>query len=91
MLYFSFMEDISASFSADHLLALVHTKMPFGKYKNWLICDLPDYYLAWFLRNGGFPAGKLGAYMATVYEIKTNGLQEILKNLKQLPRQIQTK
>ncbi len=56
--------------------------MPFGKYKDRLLCDLPDSYLEWFLRNKGFPKGKLGQMMATVYEIKLNGLEYLLKPLK---------
>lgn len=55
--------------------------MPFGKYKGTIICDLPVYYLEWFHREG-FPTGKLGMLLATIYEIKTNGLEDLLKPLK---------
>ena len=65
------------------LSSLVRTRMPFGKYKNTLLADLPVSYLEWFLRKGGFPPGKLGMQLATVYEIKQNGLQEILTQLKE--------
>lgn len=65
------------------LLTLVRQKMPFGKYKGILLADLPVSYLEWFLRKGGFPEGKLGMQLATVYEIKQNGLQDILHQLKQ--------
>lgn len=41
------------------LLELVAMKMPFGKYKGTLLCDLPVSYLEWFQREG-FPKGKLG-------------------------------
>ena len=71
-------------FNPEILFELVKTKMPFGKYKGTLLCDLPDFYLEWFLRKDGFPKGKLGQMMATVYEIKLNGLQEILTKLKEL-------
>jgi uncharacterized protein len=64
------------------LRKIVTTKMPFGKYENVLICDLPVSYLEWFLRKGGFPDGKLGMMLSTVYEIKMNGLQELLNRLK---------
>ena len=64
------------------LIQIVTTKMPFGKYKDTLLCDLPMAYLEWFLRKDGFPAGKLGQQLATVYEIKLNGLEAILKDLK---------
>lgn len=60
---------------------LVTMKMPFGKYKDRLLCDLPEYYLAWF-NEKGFPAGKLGMLLATLYEIKLNGLEYLLEPLK---------
>lgn len=61
---------------------MITIPMPFGKYKGTLICDLPDTYLEWFMSKGGFPKNKLGMLMATVYEIKLNGLQEIINTLK---------
>jgi hypothetical protein len=66
------------------LLELVKTKMPFGKYEGTLLSDLPVSYLEWFKRKGGFPKGKLGMLLETVYEIKLNGLDEILYKLKKL-------
>jgi uncharacterized protein len=63
------------------LLQLVTYKMPFGKYKDRLLCDLPEYYLAWFKRQG-FPKGKLGMLLETMYEIKLNGLEYLLIPLK---------
>lgn len=71
-------------FNPEILLELVKTKMPFGKFKGTLLCDLPDFYLEWFLRKGGFPKGKLGQQMATVYEIKLNGLGYLLEPLKKV-------
>lgn len=62
------------------LEALVTTKMPFGKYKGSLLCNLPEAYLVWFQRNG-FPHGKLGMLLATMYEIKLNGLEYLLTPL----------
>lgn len=69
----------------DHsiLIDIVKTKMPFGKYKNTLICDLPVNYLEWFKREG-FPQGKLGMMLSTIYEIRLNGLEEILQPLKKI-------
>ncbi|MDY3528580.1 DUF3820 family protein [Riemerella anatipestifer] len=58
------------------------TKMPFGKYKNYILADLLVAYLEWFMRNGGFPKNKLGMQLATVYEIKINGLEELLKPIR---------
>ena len=63
------------------LLKLVSTKMPFGKFKGVLLCDLPVSYLEWFQRKG-FPAGTLGMWLATIYEIKINGLEDLLRPLK---------
>lgn len=67
----------------DILKDLVKTKMPFGKYKDTLLCDLPVSYLEWFYREG-FPAGKLGMMLATIYEIKINGLTELLRPIKKM-------
>jgi uncharacterized protein (DUF3820 family) len=67
----------------EMLKSLVTTRMPFGKYKNTLVCDLPDHYLEWFARQG-FPPGKLGMQLSTVFEIKQNGLHEIINGLKRM-------
>ncbi|RZK25823.1 MAG: hypothetical protein EOO43_04520 [Flavobacterium sp.] len=60
---------------------LVTMTMPFGKYKGRIICDLPESYLVWFHQEG-FPPGKLGDMIATLYEIKLNGLEYLLKPLR---------
>ncbi|SDL52568.1 hypothetical protein SAMN05216273_10243 [Chryseobacterium taihuense] len=52
-------------------------KMPFGKYQNTILADLPISYLEWFHRQG-MPKGKLGMQLATIYEIKLNGLTDLL-------------
>lgn len=58
--------------------------MPFGRFEGRLLCDLPVSYLEWFVSHGGFPKGRLGELLATVYEIKINGLDEIIWDLKKL-------
>ena len=63
------------------LIEIVQTKMPFGKYKGTFISYLPVYYLEW-LHNKGFPPGKLGMLLGSVYEIKINGLMSILTLVK---------
>lgn len=63
------------------LKELVTMKMPFGKYKGTLLCDLPVFYLEWFQKQG-FPKGKLGMLLGTIYEIKINGLGNLLEPLK---------
>ena len=65
----------------DFLLKLANTKMPFGKYKDRYLIDLPEYYIVWY-RNKGFPKGTLGQQMQTVYELKVNGLEYLVKNIK---------
>ncbi len=65
------------------LLELVRMKMPFGRYKNTILCDLPVSYLEWFQRKG-FPDGKLGILLQTLYEIKLNGLEGLLKPIKNM-------
>ncbi|MCX2481992.1 DUF3820 family protein [Pedobacter sp. MR2016-24] len=60
---------------------LVTFQMPFGKYKGKLICDLPETYLVWF-QSKGLPPGKLGELLGTMYEIRLNGLEYLLKPLR---------
>ncbi len=69
-------------FAPNYLKELVTFQMPFGKYKGVLLCDLPEPYLVWFHKEG-FPNGKLGALLATMYEIKLNGLEYLLKPLRE--------
>ena len=65
----------------EFLLQLVTTKMPFGKYKDTVICNLPEFYIEWFQRKG-FPKGKIGILLETMYEINLNGLRQLLEPLK---------
>lgn len=57
------------------------TTMPFGKYKGTILADLPINYLEWFHRQG-MPPGKLGMQLSTIYEIKLNGLMDLLTPLR---------
>jgi len=74
------MED-APGLKPELLLELVKMKMPFGKYKDTLLCNLPVSYLEWFARKG-FPKGKLGMLLETMYEIKLNGLDYLLQSIK---------
>jgi hypothetical protein len=65
------------------LIELVKLKMPFGRYKGTILANLPVSYLEWFQRKG-FPDGKLGMQLATIYEIKSNGLEYLLEPLRKL-------
>jgi uncharacterized protein (DUF3820 family) len=58
----------------------INLEMPFGKYKNTKLLNLPEPYLVWFHQQG-FPKGKLGEQLALIYEIKLNGLEPMLKPL----------
>ncbi len=73
-------------FNPEILTDLIKVQMPFGRYKGTLLSDLPVSYLEWFQRQG-FPDGNLGMMLATVYEIKLNGLEDILYQLKRGVRQ----
>ncbi len=67
--------------NSELLLELIQYKMPFGKYKGTLLTKLPISYLEWFEQKG-FPAGKLGMLLQTLYEIRLNGLDYLLDGLK---------
>ena len=67
----------------DHrrLLELAAMRMPFGKYAGQRLVDLPEPYVVWFARQG-FPEGRLGEMLQTVYEIKVNGLEYLFAPLR---------
>jgi len=65
----------------EFLIKLAHSKMPVGKYKDRYLIDLPEYYVVWY-HNKGFPEGPLGQMLETVYELKLNGLEELIRNIK---------
>ena len=67
------------------LKQLIVYRMPFGKYKDWLITDLPVSYLEWFEQEG-FPAGKLGMMLSTMSEIRLNDLMFLVDGLKKIYR-----
>ena len=63
------------------LQEICSTEMPFGKHKGIFLVDLPINYLEWFQRQG-MPPGKLGMQLSTIYEIKMNGLMDLLTPLR---------
>jgi uncharacterized protein (DUF3820 family) len=69
--------------NSEVLLDLVKIKMPFGRYKGTILANLPVSYLEWFQRKG-FPDGKLGMMLATMFEIKSNGLEYLLDPLRKM-------
>lgn len=63
------------------LITLAHTKMPFGKYVGRYLIDLPEHYIVWY-NNKGFPAGKLGEQLQLIYELKLNGLEDMIRKIR---------
>lgn len=76
------MDDIESTPLNDQvLLDLASMKMPFGRFKGRVLCDLPEPYLVWFHQHG-FPQGKIGLLLQALYEIKLNGLEHLLNPIK---------
>jgi uncharacterized protein (DUF3820 family) len=67
--------------SREALIELAHYKMPFGKYKDRYLIDVPEYYYVWF-KQKGFTEGKLGSMMIQMHDIKINGLEELIYKIK---------
>ena len=63
------------------LIEVSKMKMPFGKYKGIFLIDLPEHYIVWY-RTKGFPKGKLGLQLHLIYELKLNGLEDIIRKIK---------
>lgn len=74
------MEDVPMP-DGQILMDLITVTMPFGKYKGTVLRRLPVSYLEWFSAKG-FPKGKLGMQLQTLYEIKLNGLEGLLDAIK---------
>lgn len=66
---------------SSSLITLAHTKMPYGKYKGYYLVDIPESYYVWY-RNKGFPPGSFGTLLASMYEIKLNGLEDLIRKVK---------
>lgn len=63
------------------LQELANTIMPYGKYKGYLLSNLPEPYVAWMERQNAYPNGRLGVLLRSLYEIKVNGLEYLLRPL----------
>ncbi len=61
----------------EELIKLANMRMPYGKYKGQLLVHIPEPYYVW-LRQKGFPAGKLGIQLQQMHEIKVNGLEGLI-------------
>jgi len=64
-----------------HLIELAFAKMPFGKYKDYYLSEIPEPYYVWF-RQKGFPKSKIGFLLEEMYEIKVNGLEGMFKEIR---------
>ena len=64
----------------DALVRLVRARMPFGKFRGMRLVELPEAYVVWFAQRG-FPKGSLGDMLRSVYELKANGLEPMLREL----------
>lgn len=62
------------------LIDLATKEMPYGKYKGVIYANLPEPYLSWY-HSKGFPKGRTGILLQSLYEIKLNGLENLLKPL----------
>jgi uncharacterized protein len=65
----------------EKLLKLARYRMPFGRYKERRLIDLPEEYVIWF-KQKGLPEGELGEMMNIVYEIKLNGLEYLFDKIR---------
>lgn len=65
----------------ETLQMLLTRTMPYGKYKDRLLADLPGHYLGWFARND-FPTGELGSLLSLMYELDHNALRHLLDPLR---------
>jgi uncharacterized protein (DUF3820 family) len=73
----------------ETLAEIGRTFMPFGRFgpekyppRGLPIYDLPAEYLAWFATKG-FPKGRLGDLLNTVYQAKAEGIDSIFDALRQ--------
>jgi uncharacterized protein (DUF3820 family) len=65
------------NYQQNELVKLTTTAMPFGKYKGTMLIDLPETYIVWFYGQG-LPEGNLGVLLGLLYEIKLNGLEDLV-------------
>lgn len=70
--------DVLAKARAD-MEKLARTTMPFGKCRGQRVIDLPEAYLLWF-KQKGFPPGELGRIMRLALELKSNGLEGLVRS-----------
>ncbi len=62
------------------LQRLAVARMPYGKHAGRLLVDLPEPYVVWLVGQP-LPDGVLGQQLREIYEIKVNGLENLLRRL----------
>ena len=75
------LEPESPLLTQQDLIDLASWKMPYGKYSGSVLIDLPEEYLLWFNKKG-FPGGRLGELLKFCLEIKIDGSEAVIKQLK---------
>ena len=75
-------------FDQQGLAQIANYEMPFSRYKNTPLIQLPEAYLLWFV-DRDFPTGKLGELMQMTLEIKINGLENLIYPLQKAPKKKQ--
>lgn len=73
------------NFEQNDLVKLTTVTMPFGKYQGRLLIDLPETYVVWF-HSQGFPNTELGKLLGLLYEIKLNGLEDLVEPLRNMAK-----
>jgi uncharacterized protein len=67
-------------YNPQSLIKLKTLSMPYGKYKGVKLIDLPEQYVLWSYENQ-VAKGELGRLMSELYEIKVNGLEDLVRSL----------
>ena len=77
---------INGGYSDPNLMIkLAKFRMPFGKYKDLLLIDLPLPYLDWFLKKG-LPEGELGELMRIIQDVKSGDMEHLLDRVRRPAR-----
>jgi len=64
----------------EAFIKLSKAVMPFGKYAGRRLVDLPEAYVVLFSHKG-YPRGEIGELLESLYAIKENGLESLLRPL----------
>jgi uncharacterized protein (DUF3820 family) len=73
------------NFEQNDLVKLTTVTMPFGKYQGRVLIDLPEPYVVWF-HSQGFPNTELGKLLGLLYEVKLNGLEDLVEPLRNMAK-----